>query len=186
MMAGLSLGFDAAFPPGKPYPGSKVVCGYIGGNTPHIWTLDEWHRFADLTQFPIWVGYNDRDPEADARTAVSRMEELGWTKGLVNNTRAVILDFETEINPEWVDDFAVIVRANGYQTMPYGSESTILQDPVRAGRWIALYDERADIPADPGAVAHQYKANVPWNGTAVDLSVWSAEGVLHGGTGPRH
>ena len=183
----LALGFDASTPPLTPYPGSRVAAGYIGGNTPHVWTGDEWRRFAQLYQAPIWVGYLEDDPAGHARDAVARMRSLGWSAGLEGgNTRACILDFETEIDPAWVDAFAIIVRAAGYQTMPYGSQSTIMHDPQRAGRWIALYNDLPVLTGDPAAVGHQFRADVPWSNTQVDLSVWAAEALGHFGQGPRH
>lgn len=184
-MSSLHLMFDAAFPPGKPYPGAQAVAGYIGGNTPHIWTLDEWLRFQHLVQFPIWVGFNEADPIGHANDAVAAMKRLGWSQN-ARNKRAVILDFETEIDPGWVNQFAGTINDHGYETMPYGSESTIVSNPSRSGRWVALYDGQMDIPNVTDAIGHQFRADVPWDGTQVDLSVITDTMYSHGGVGPRH
>jgi hypothetical protein len=176
--------FDASIPPMNPYPGCKAVMGYVGGNTPHVWTLAEWERFSNLAQFPIWVGYHEDHPEQHANACVSAVKNLGWAAHHVPR-RAVLLDFETEINPSWIDSFAGVIWEGGYETMIYGSESTIVQNPPKEGRWIALYNGQMSIPSDPYAVGHQYKANVPWDGTVVDLSVITDQMMAHAGYGPR-
>lgn len=183
----LTLAFDAAFPPLNPYPNAGAVFGYLGGNTPHIWTPDEWRRFQNLKQMGIWVGFNEADPVGHGNDAVQAARSLGWTpNGNGATRRGIIIDFETEIDPAWIKSYADTVNSGGYDTFVYGSESFVLQNPVRSGRWIALYNDQPNIPADPGALAHQYVADVPWDGTQVDLSVVSSDFLLHFGYGPRH
>lgn len=177
--------FDASSPPPTPYPGSHAVAGYLGGNTPHIWEVPEWDRFAGLVQFGIWVGAAEGDPVGHGNAAVQAAHNLGWRPNAPLR-RAIICDIETEQNRPWVDAFGKAVWDGGFQTYVYGSASTILGDPAKEGRWIALYNDEPNIPAIPAAVGHQYKANVPWDGTFVDLSVITAEMLAHGGTGPRH
>lgn len=180
----LHMMFDASSPPAAAYPGCEACAGYIGGNTPHVWTLDEWKRFQHLVQFPIWVGYQESDASVHGQAAAKAMHDLGWRPNAPRR-RACILDFETEINSEWVNGFATEIWNAGYETLVYESESTIQSVPVKEGRWVAAYDGRAVIPAVPGAVAHQYKANVPWESTQVDLSVIDDEMMSHGGQGER-
>src|SRR6202030_1784840 len=73
--------FDAAYPPQRPYPGCQAVAGYIGGNTPHVWTRDEWRRFGGLVQFPIWTGYAEADPAGHGQQCAALMHDLGWRPG---------------------------------------------------------------------------------------------------------
>lgn len=187
----LHLAYDASRPPTEPYPGAEGVMGYVGGNTPHVWTLDEWLVVQHLRQWPIWVGYLEDDPATHAQAAVTAVRGLGWTPG-GSDRRAILLDFETETDPAWVDAFAIDVYAGGYETMVYGSAAFIEGNPVRSGRWIALYNGQQNIPAIPGAVGHQYQADVPFGHdaqgqpTAVDLSVVTDEMIAHSGYGPRH
>jgi hypothetical protein len=47
--------FDARVPPASAPAGYRAVAGYIGGDTPHVWTDDEWKRFGSLPKLPIWV-----------------------------------------------------------------------------------------------------------------------------------
>lgn len=37
-MSGLFKMFDAAYPPATAPAGCSIAAGYIGGNTPHVWT----------------------------------------------------------------------------------------------------------------------------------------------------
>lgn len=182
----LTLAMDAAFPPGQVYPNAGAVLGYIGGNTPHIWTPDEWRRFQDRAQFPIWVGYQESDPVGHAREAAAAMLRLGWTPNLTNNRRLCLLDFETQISASWVNSFADTLFTEGYETAVYGSIAFVFRNPLRSGYWVADYTERPHIPAGAGVLGCQYIANVPYDGTEVDLSVLLPAMIDHAGTGPRN
>ena len=178
--------FDASAPPEKPYPGCTAVAGYIGGNTPHEWTLEEWQRFADLRQLPIWVfGLGGLSARTQGIEAASRARALGW-KPHAHDRRAIVLDMETSEDGAFVAAFAAAVHQEGYSCWPYGSRSTIYSDPTEDGVWVALYDGQFSMEDLPHAVAHQVAPNVPWDATAVDLSVISAGALHHLGRGPRH
>ena len=176
--------FDAAYPPSSPYPGCQAVAGYIGGNTPHVWTTDQWKRFSHLRQFPIWTGYSEANPTHHGQQAVAAMRKLGWAARLPNR-RAVIVDEETEVNAAWINAFAAVLWAAGYQTFIYGSLATVLDNPPEEGYLIADWNDVPTVPPYAHVIGHQYKPNVPWDGTTVDLSVISEEMFVHGGRGPR-
>lgn len=183
----LSLMYDAAFPPSTPYPGARAAALYIGGNALRVATASDWLNVQHLTQFPIWVGAGESDPTGHAAQCVSIMKSLGFEAGFTSAfRRAVLLDFETEVDPAWVNSFGSVIWGSGYSTLVYGSESTIVDNPAKEGRWIALYDNRPDIPPGLGAVGHQFRANVAWDNTQVDLSVITDAMMARGGIGPRH
>lgn len=177
--------FDASSPPAQPYPGCQAVAGYIGGSTPHVWTPAEWQRFRDLRQFPIYVGSGRTNGPDDGQDAVREVQARGWAPH-EKNTRAIILDMEAETDPEYVNGFADVVFKAGYCTVVYVSESVMGNTPVREGFWVALWDGIADIPSGAHILAHQYRPDVPWNNTQVDLSMVSADMMVHGGVGPRN
>lgn len=170
-MTDLSLGFDAAYPPGQPYPGASWAGGYIGGRTRHVWTAAEWNAATSngrLRMLPIWVndGRQGGDQAADAARAAV---ELGWSPRFEGKRRrAIVFDLETLVDPGLVADFAAALRSYGFVTVPYGSASTVGQNPQCAGRWVALWDGSALVE---GHAAHQFSANVAFAGGAVDLSV---------------
>ncbi len=176
--------FDAAYPPQRPYPGCQAVAGYIGGNTPHVWTRDEWRRFGGLVQFPIWTGYAEADPAGHGQQCAALMHDLGWRPG-AQNRRAVILDEETQVDAAWVDAFAAQIWHAGYQTFMYGSLATILHDPPKEGYLVADWTNVPALPPYANVVGCQYEANVPWEGTQIDLSVITDAMLAHGGGGPR-
>src|SRR6266704_1413268 len=113
--------FDAAFPPATPFPGCHAVAGYIGGNTPHVWTLPEWQRFGQLRQLPILVaGFTAAfgGPEEQACKAVQAALDLGWRPHL-EHRRAIVLDMETSDDPAFVTAFAGKLHLDGFSCWPY-------------------------------------------------------------------
>src|SRR5258706_15218366 len=58
--------FDASVPPASAPAGYRAVAGYIGGDTPHVWTKAEWRRFDQLPQLPIWGRSNPTQADAEA------------------------------------------------------------------------------------------------------------------------
>jgi hypothetical protein len=177
--------FDAAYPPPEPYPGCQAVAGYIGGNTPHVWTVDEWLRFGHLVQFPIWTGYLEADPVGHAQQCAAAMHAHGWNPGSPDR-RAVILDEETQVNAAWLDEFAGVIWDAGYQTFIYGSLATVLGNPPKEGYLVADWNRVPAIPPYANVIGCQYQADIPWEGTQVDLSVITDTMLAHGGIGPRH
>jgi hypothetical protein len=176
--------FDAANPPLEAPPHCEAAIGYIGGAAERLWTDSDWRRFAHLRQLGIWV-YDRQVPAGiQGRDAAKAAEQLGWAAhGLV--PRAVVLDIEALVVPGAVDAFADELQAAGYATIVYGSASTIVSNPARAGRWVALWDGLLDMPRIENAVGHQYLASEPFGGGAVDLSVWDSSAWHRFGYGPR-
>src|SRR5258708_14891264 len=58
--------FDASEPPAPAPAGYRAVAGYIGGDTPHVWTDAEWRRFARLHKLPTWVRATPTEGNAHA------------------------------------------------------------------------------------------------------------------------
>jgi hypothetical protein len=94
--------YDAAFPPVRP-PRWYAVAGYIGGDTPHVWTADEWHAQPAGRRLPIWTADNrlnsPASAAADAPLILAKLEELGVPPGV-----AVGLDGETRIFPAYLEE----------------------------------------------------------------------------------
>lgn len=177
--------FDAAFPPAQPYPGCQAVCGYLGGPTPHVWSLDEWLRFEALRQAGIWL----YDPHADAsqagHAAAAAAKRLGWHP-FATTRRVIWLDMELAENPGWIAAFAAAVHADGFIAGDYRSLSSVEPggDPGILGKWIADWDHVQAIEW-PQVVGHQYAANVAFGGGLVDLNVFSGAVLANFGHGPR-
>lgn len=169
---GIRFMWDAAYP-GSVSPANvascTVVAGYIGGDTPHIWTGAEWAAttHAQPYRLPIFVRSDpgNADPVMDVMTAVS------WLHANAVPTGATIaLDLETAVNPAYIRSFDAELKRDGYQTMIYGSSSTIFQNPMPSGGiWAARWNGDPTIPA--GAVAVQYEEATSYDLSAIDTGV---------------
>lgn len=179
--------FDAAFPPSRPYPGCAAVAGYIGGNTPHPWTSAEWQPFKGLAQLPIWVGYQEADPTGHAADAAAAARRLGWDAFHTPAWRAIVLDQEAELDRDWIAAFGHQLQHQGFLCWPYNSGSVLSAggDPPGYSVWLPTWDDVATIPHLPNVIAAQYRPNVAFDGTAVDLSVVDTSALVSFGYGPR-
>jgi len=155
--------YDASSPP--PDPHLDVCGGYIGGDTPHIWSDAEWAGQSARWRLPIYTCDNpgQRNPTTDAQFAVSWMHTHG-----VPAASAVALDFETAVNGSYVASFDAVVVAGGYRTLLYGSLSTVTRNPrPSAGYWTASWTGSPHL--DAGAAATQYISDTQL-GRGYDLS----------------
>ena len=121
--------FDVAFPPQSAPDGAQAVLGYLGreGQTPHVWTMPEWDRFAHLRQYPAWVPDFGADPGAEAVQAVLAMLDHGWAPRQAE-TRAIVCDLETSVHPGWYQAWADRIGTEGFVSVAYGSLSTVLEN----------------------------------------------------------
>jgi hypothetical protein len=160
--------WDASTPPHNPPTGFDAAAGYIGGDTPHVWTIDEWQRLGKLAKLPIWVQDNPRDAQqaqAEAFAALSRLYHIGCPPG-----HAIALDLEMAVHPGYVDAFHKVMRWAGFYVWVYGSRSVVMRNPACDGYWVADYTGVAHTL--PGPVRA-----VQWtDGPTIDKSVvkwWS-------------
>lgn len=155
--------YDAAYPPAHP-PAWPVVAGYLGGNTPHVWTRAEWDHQPARYRLPIWVRSNPEavDDQADAAAAVKAAKALGVPHGAT-----IALDFEMTINAAYVRTFDETLTAAGYRTILYGSASSVTHNPAPiGGYWVAEWTGTPHMKA--GAMATQWT-----NGQGYDSSLIS-------------
>jgi hypothetical protein len=127
-MADLTF-YDAAFPPADPPP-ADGVCLYIGGDTPHVWTLEEIGMQAARFRLPVFVRSNPPGPgpAADVAAAVSRLRAIGAPKGTL-----VAWDMETAADPVYIRGVSTGLKSAGYVLIIYGSESTVRGNAVADG-----------------------------------------------------
>ena len=180
-------GFDAAYPPSHPPAHCPIVCGYIAGpRALNIWKPEQWLPFQHLRQAPITVLDLAGDPVKQAHDAVAAAIALGWS-----TERAIIGDCETAQDRRFWRIFARNVEDYDYVPVAYGSADFVTANHA-ALYWAAQYD---DIPSldnlpqlPPGErwLGKQYQAEVAFDGTFVDLSVFAHEFYEMCGVGPRH
>jgi hypothetical protein len=173
--------YDASTPPADP-PHWHVVAGYIGGNTPHVWTKQEWdHQHAPF-RLPIFTANNRPDTVEAARTDAAvikrELEALGAEEGV-----CVALDIETRVFGPYIRELNVIMQP--WHLMEYGSFSTIIQNPqVSAGRWAADWTDNifggVDLVGQDRIVAVQWASadqrHLPYDSSVIvdSLPLWRA------------
>lgn len=167
-------GFDVSDPKGA-VTGYDVAGGYIGGNTPHVWTAEQWAEQPARFRNYIWVYDGGTAAIAAAANAVSALEALHVPKPAI-----VTLDMETGVNPDWVNTFADKIHSEGWATMVYGSPGTVFRNPPRSGYWVA------DPTGHPHMYEHPHTRATQWTWTAtdpegqrVDVSLYDDSLLLH-------
>ena len=155
--------WDASTPPAVQPPGFDAAAGYIGGDTPHVWTRTEWDRLGKTPKLPIWVRSDPASStgRADALAALGQLQHIGAPPGCT-----VALDLETAIAPGFVTAFGIVMRFFGYHVWVYGSRSTVFSNPPLDGYWVADYTNIPHFAAGNGVRATQWE-----EGTIFDPSV---------------
>ena len=164
--------WDASTPPAVPPAGFDAAAGYIGGDTPHVWTLAEWQRLDRLPKLPIWV---QSGPEADhaiaeAGAAMRQLYRIGAHPGCT-----VALDLETSDTPAshgYINAFHSVMTFFGYYVWVYGSRSTVLGNPPCDGYWVADYTGSPHFPAGNAVRACQYVAGPELDRSVVRYWQW--------------
>jgi hypothetical protein len=159
--------FDASTPPMIAPPGYAAVAGYVGGDTPHVWTISEWERFAGLRKLPVYV-HSQRTKVTtghdDAMLALSQLQKIGCPPG-----SRVAVDTETLVDIPHVSGFFRTMRFFGYYVWVYGSADTVFGNPVCNGYWVAAYKDPPVPYMYPGRVvrATQYAAGESYDSSLV-------------------
>jgi hypothetical protein len=140
--------------------GFEAVAGYIGGDTPHVWTRSEWGGFNGWRKLPIYVASNQPNTNnAGISSALGILDAL-WNCGprlplqLEQAGTPVALDLETVVIPDFVTGFAAVMNWAGFQVWPYGSASTLQGNPECQGYWAADWTNEEHIL--PWSIATQY------------------------------
>jgi hypothetical protein len=176
---------DGEYPTPR-YPHTKAMLGYLGGDqAAHTWSDEDWAEIpADMLAMGIWVADFNKSPVDQATDAVTRARSLRFAAN-ARSLRGILGDFETVTEPVWIAAWGVRIRTLGFMPLGYESESVYHANPKLDGVVVADFDNIPTIPNLPEVVAHQFKANVPWGGHAVDLTVWDDGMAQHFGHDKR-
>lgn len=147
--------------------GYSAVAGYIGGDTPHVWTPEQWAQFKGIPKLPIYVddfktGY--AAGQADGWDCLQKLYALGIKPGVV-----VVYDVETSKDKERVYGFVSVLNWAGFKVWLYGSRTTLAFIPF-SDYWVADYTRKPHFPFRT-ARACQYIPAVLINGVKWDISV---------------
>lgn len=180
-------GYDASVPPDVPFPGAQAAFGYLGpvNMTPHVWTAEEWNEATlngSMRCGPFWVADFLRDVQSQAIEAVGLARRLGWRS---DRSRVIMLDSETSDNVAFINEFGRLIFQGGFLLVDYRSFDAIIQHPSDYPEFVAHYNVPPG-PFTPRQVAYQYKANVPWAGTKIDLDLFDTDLWDRLGRGRRH
>lgn len=159
-------GFDISQPL-APITGYDVCAFYLGGMTPHQWSVREIEEQPARWRWPIWV----LDP---ARDAITQAWECAYELRRVDCPKrcAVMLDLETLVVPHMVDAFADTLHRAGQLTTPYGSTSTLFQNPVRAGYAVATLDGKDQMYDHPHVIGTQWGQATVGTAPAQKVDQW--------------
>lgn len=146
--------------------GYSAVAGYIGGDTPHVWTADQWANFKGIPKLPIWVDDFKTGRQAgidDGWACVQTLFKIGFPAGKV-----VAYDIETSKDAQRAYGFAAVLNFCGFPVWLYGSRSTVLTIPFN-DYWVADYTKVPHWPTR-NSRACQYFPGATINGTVWDIS----------------
>lgn len=148
--------------------GYSAVAGYIGGDTEHVWTRDQWAQFRHVPKLPIYVDDNKTGRAAgvaDGWDCLPRLMAIGVPAG---KGFAVAYDIETSKDAQRAYGFASVLNWAGFVVWLYGSRSTVETIPF-SDYWIADFTDVSHWPLR-SARACQYQPNVTINGITWDIS----------------
>jgi hypothetical protein len=172
-MTAYELGRDAAFAAGiGVWAPPRVVIGYLGGpDAYHTWSEADWIQYKDNPKIPTWVG--GMDGTGEGWQALQALYHLGVPRGKV-----VMLDLETRIDKTYVTAFGAVLQWAGFLVWPYGSTSTIFQNPQLNGYAVADPTGTEHMYPHPGVRMTQYAFGPSYDSDAVkewilgDADLW--------------
>lgn len=114
--------YDAAYPPANPPSGMDGVAGYLGGDTPNVWSLADWNSQKVRFRLPIFVRSNPPGPgaPADVASALMQLRAIGAPKGIL-----VAWDMETAADAAYIKSVYQLMSTEGYKLIVYGSQDDV-------------------------------------------------------------
>lgn len=155
-------GSDASNPD-SPLPGD-VACGYVGGRTPHVWTLSQWKMQTAKYLLPIWVADPSQNPKTEAANFIAAMAALGVKGGVAYMLDAELLPPYDQL---WISVFADRTARSDYGCHPYGSKDIVFTWPPRSGYIVA------DRIREPHMYEHPFVKGTQWKAeNSIDLDLF--------------
>lgn len=114
--------YDSAYPPANPPANMDGVGGYIGGDTPHTWSVTDWNSQHVRYRLPIFVRSNPAGASAaaDVGAALMQLRNIGAPGGIL-----IAWDMETAADPAYIKAVYNLITKDGYKLIVYGSQSSV-------------------------------------------------------------
>jgi hypothetical protein len=168
--------YDAADPPADPPPW-HVAAGYIGGDTPHVWTPEQWRAQPVPYLLPIWSA-SDREDTAcaagqDAWDITLALAGLG-----VPHEATVAVDIEEAVYTTYLAALSGFLDPR--PVLAYGSMSTLLRNRrpsggFWAGDWTDRIGTGIQLVGTDGLRAVQWASaqmlGKPWDQSVIEDTV---------------
>ena len=148
-----------------------AVAGYIGGDTPHVWTPADWRKFPHDRKLPIFVRSTVVGAQGgldDGFAALEALYELGVPKGSY-----VAYDRETNTDVQGTHAFNGVVHWGGFYPLPYGSKGNIFDHPAPYGYWVADYTGTPHMYPHSGVVMTQYTNGDAQGWDENEMKLWA-------------
>lgn len=144
----------------------KIVAGYIGGDTPYVWTIQDWQSQGKRKKLPIFVNDHStpNDASADGFAILYRLYVLGVPKG-----SPVVIDMETSVDPVYILALWQIIKWAGYKLWVYGSNGPVQNNPPCDGYWVATLDGIAAMVAGRFVRATQFANRGQYDSSIVKI-----------------
>lgn len=157
------LSYDASTPPANP-PVADIVAFYLGGDTPHVWSISEIAATTTRYRLPIWTRSNPQPSLAlpDSQAMLSQLYSIGAPPCLT------ALDLEGAVTDTYVTAYYGYLHGPGYSVSPYVERVNWPSTPKCDGIWLA-YPGATQRPAS--VLACQFAADVATG--QYDLSWWA-------------
>jgi hypothetical protein len=168
--------YDASVPPPGP-PGLYACGGYIGGDTPHVWTPAEWASQPASFRLPIFTASNREDNACAAGEDAWEIRAALAALGVAEHC-TVAVDIETRVYSTYLRALNIYLAPRPLMT--YGSLSTLLRNPVTSGgRWAADWTGDVDTAQDEIGLseihafqwANSQQSGRPWDLSLIDQAV---------------
>lgn len=151
---------------------THIVAGYIGGDTPHVWTDKEWERFHGIKKLPIFVRSNVVGSVGGKQDGFTALEALYALK--VPQGSAVVYDRETNTDRDATIAFGQILSWAHYYVFPYGSKGNLFDHPSLNGYWVADPTGHPHMYDHPRVVATQFQFDATNGFDFSEVDYWAA------------
>lgn len=121
-----------------------VACGYVGGDTPHVWTEAQWRKQTAKYLLPIYVPFRGGNPKLQGVQCADTLRAAGVPEHVLYAVDAELL---WQGDASGINAFCDVTAERHNGALIYAQLSLIFSLPPRSGYWVA----------NPTGVPHMYE-----------------------------